>query len=156
MQKHIQLLGIIYIAYHSIGLVFASVVWGILSGIGFMSGDPQAAGILALVGTFVAGLLLSLSVPGIVGGVGILKGWWWSRYLVLVLGVFNLVRVPLGTILGVYTLLGADAERVDRLLRARWRCCGERTAAGCRGLAPYCARAKPSGLIAARLRRSSG
>ena len=54
MQKHIQLLGIIYIAYHSIGLVFASVVWGILSGIGFMSGDPQAAGILALVGTFVA------------------------------------------------------------------------------------------------------
>ena len=103
MQKHIQLLGIIYIAYHSIGLVFASVVWGILSGIGFMSGDPQAAGILALVGTFVAGLLLSLSVPGIVGGGGILKGWWWSRYLVLVLGVFNLVRVPLGTILGVYT-----------------------------------------------------
>lgn len=103
MQKHIQLLGIIYIAYHSIGLVFASVVWGILSGIGFMSGDPQAAGILALVGTFVAGLLLALSVPGIVGGVGILKGWWWSRYLVLVLGVFNLVRVPLGTILGVYT-----------------------------------------------------
>ena len=103
MQKHIQLLGIIYIAYHSIGLVFASVVWGILSGIGFMSGDPQAAGILALVGTFVAGLLLSLSVPGIVGGVGILKGWWWSRYLVLVLGVFNLVRLPLGTILGVYT-----------------------------------------------------
>jgi len=103
MQKHIQLLGIIYIAYHSIGLVFAWVVWGILSGIGFMSGDPQAAGILALVGTFVAGLLLALSVPGIVGGVGILKGWWWSRYLVLVLGVFNLVRVPFGTILGVYT-----------------------------------------------------
>ena len=103
MQKHIQLLGIIYIAYHAIGLVFAWVAWGILSGSGFMSGDPQAAGILTLIGTFVAGLVLALSVPGIIGGVGILKGWWWSRYLVLVLGLFNLVHVPLGTILGVYT-----------------------------------------------------
>ncbi len=103
MQKHIQLLGVIYIAYHAIGLLFAWLIWGVLSGIGFMSGDPQAAGILTLVGTVVAGLLLVLSVPGIVGGVGILKGWWWSRYLVLVLGLFNLVRVPLGTILGVYT-----------------------------------------------------
>ena len=87
MQKHIQLLGIIYIAYHAIGLVFAWVAWGILT----------------LIGTFVAGLVLALSVPGIIGGVGILKGWWWSRYLVLVLGLFNLVHVPLGTILGVYT-----------------------------------------------------
>lgn len=103
MQKHIQLLGVIYIAYHAIGLLFAWLIWGVLSAIGFMSGDPQAAGILTLIGTVVAGLLLVLSVPGIVGGVGILKGWWWSRYLVLVLGLFNLVRVPLGTILGVYT-----------------------------------------------------
>ncbi len=103
MQKHIQLLGIIYIAYHAIGLVFAWLIWGILSGIGFMSGDPQAAGIMTLIGTMIAGLFLVLSVPGIVGGVGILKGWWWSRYLVLVLGLFNLMHVPLGTILGVYT-----------------------------------------------------
>ncbi len=103
MHKHIQLLGIIYIAYHAIGWVFAWLIWGILSGIGFMSGDPQAAGIMTLIGTAIAGLLLVLSVPGIVGGVGILKGWWWSRYLVLVLGLLNLVHVPLGTILGVYT-----------------------------------------------------
>ncbi len=103
MQKHIQLLGIIYIAYHAIGLVFAWLIWGILSGIGFMSGDPQAAGIMTLIGTMIAGLFLVLSVPGIVGGVGILKGWWWSRYLVLVLGLFNLMHLPLGTILGVYT-----------------------------------------------------
>ena len=103
MQKHIQLLGVIYIAYHAIGLLFAWLIWGVLSSIGLMSGDPQAAAIMTLIGTVVAGLLLILSVPGVVGGVGILKGWWWSRYLVLVLGLFNLLHVPLGTILGVYT-----------------------------------------------------
>lgn len=104
MQKHIQLLGIIYIAYHAIGLVFAALIWGVLSSIGMMSGDPQAAGILTLVGTGIATLLFTLSAPGIVGGIGILKGWWWARYLVLLLGFLNLIRIPLGTILGIYTL----------------------------------------------------
>ncbi len=103
MQKHIQLLGIIYIVYHAIGLVFAWLIWGVLSGIGMMSGDPQAAGILTLVGTVIATLLFTLSAPGVVGGIGILKGWWWSRYLVLFLGFLNLIHIPLGTILGIYT-----------------------------------------------------
>jgi len=103
MQKHIQLLGILYIAYHAIGLVFAWLIWGILSGIGMLSGDPQAAGILSLVGTVVAVFLFFLSAPGVVAGIGFLKGWWWARYLGLVLGALNLIHVPLGTILGVYT-----------------------------------------------------
>ena len=103
MQKHIQLLGVIYIAYHAIGLMIAWMIWGILSGVGIMSGDPQAAGIMTLIGSVLAGLVLVLAVPGIIGGIGILKGWWWARYLVLVLALFNLLRVPLGTILGIYS-----------------------------------------------------
>ena len=103
MQKHLQLLGIIYIVYHAIGLIFAWLIWGVLSGIGMMSGDPQAAGILTLVGTVIAMLLFTLSAPGVVGGIGILKGWWWARYLVLLLGFLNLIHIPLGTVLGIYT-----------------------------------------------------
>lgn len=103
MQKHLQLLGILYIVYHAIGLIFAWLIWGLLAGVGLMSGDPQAAGVLTLIGTAIAALLFTLSVPGVVGGIGILKGWWWARYLVLLLGFFNLLRVPLGTVLGVYT-----------------------------------------------------
>jgi len=103
MQKHIQLLGVLYIVYHAIGLIFAWLIWGVLSGIGMMSGDPQAASILTLVGTVIAMLLFALSAPGVIGGVGILKGWWWSRYLVMILGGLNLIHIPLGTILGIYT-----------------------------------------------------
>lgn len=103
MQKHIQFLGVIYIVYHAIGLAFAWLIGGLLSGIGMLSGDPQAASILALVGTGIAMLLFVLSAPGVVAGIGILKGWWWARYLALVLGFFNLIHIPLGTILGIYT-----------------------------------------------------
>ena len=103
MQKHIQLLGILYIVYNALGLLIASLVWGVLSGVGMFSGDPQAAGILALIGTVIAILFFVFSAPGIIGGIGLLKGWWWSRYLVLVLGFLNLFNIPLGTILGIYT-----------------------------------------------------
>ena len=103
MQSHIKLLGILYIVYHAVGLLFAWIIWGVLSGVGMMSGDPTAAGILTIVGTVIATLLFALSAPGLIGGIGVLKGWWWARWLVLILGFFNLVNVPLGTILGVYT-----------------------------------------------------
>lgn len=103
MQKHIQLLGIIYILYHAIGLIFAWLIWGVMSGIGMLSGDPQAATIMTFIGTMIATLLFALSAPGVVGGIGLLKGWWWARYLVLILGLLNLIQVPLGTILGIYT-----------------------------------------------------
>jgi hypothetical protein len=103
MQKHIQLLGILYVIYNAFGLIFAWFIWGILSTVGMLSGDPAAMGILAAVGTVIAVIFFFLSAPGVVAGIGVLKGWWWARWLTLILGFFNLIYIPLGTILGVYT-----------------------------------------------------
>lgn len=103
MHKHVQLLGILYIVYHAFGLIIAWLIWGVLSGVGMISGDPNAAMVLGLVGTVVATLFFVLSAPGVLAGVGLLKEWWWARYLALVLGFLNLIHIPLGTILGVYT-----------------------------------------------------
>lgn len=103
MQKHIQLLGILYIIYNAFGLIFAWFIWGILSTVGMLSGDPTAMGILSAVGTVVAMIFFFLSAPGLVAGIGVLKGWWWARWLTLILGFFNLIYIPLGTILGIYT-----------------------------------------------------
>jgi hypothetical protein len=61
-------------------------------------------GILSIVGGSVALFVLALSVPGIVGGIGILKYKPWSRYLVMVLAALGLINIPIGTIVGVYTL----------------------------------------------------
>lgn len=50
-------------------------------------------------------LVAVLSIPGFLGGVGILKRRRYARILLLVLGTINLVSFPaLGTILGVYTI----------------------------------------------------
>ena len=45
-----------------------------------------------------------LAVPSIAGGVGLLKGKFWARILVLILGIFNLIDFPIGTLIGIYTI----------------------------------------------------
>jgi hypothetical protein len=45
-----------------------------------------------------------LSAPGLIGGIYLLKHRPWARILVLVLGFINLIEIPIGTALGIYTI----------------------------------------------------
>ena len=48
--------------------------------------------------------MLTLSVPSIIAGVGLLKRRSWARILTIVLSVLNLINIPFGTLLGIYGL----------------------------------------------------
>jgi hypothetical protein len=49
--------------------------------------------------------MVLLGFPGLLAGYGLLKRKPWARYLALILGVLELVNFPVGTAIGVYTLL---------------------------------------------------
>jgi hypothetical protein len=48
--------------------------------------------------------LAALSVPGIVAGIGLLKRKSWGCFLAMVVSVLGMLNVPLGTLIGIYTL----------------------------------------------------
>jgi len=50
-------------------------------------------------------ILLILSLPGIIAGVGLLKFRPWARIVAIILGALHLLSFPFGTALGVYTLI---------------------------------------------------
>ena len=52
----------------------------------------------------IGGLIVVTSIPEIIGGIGLLKKQGWARILVLILGFLNLLDIPIGTALGVYTI----------------------------------------------------
>ncbi len=104
MEQHVKILGIIYIVLSALGLLGGLVTLLTLGGAGAMSGDPEAMAITGAVGTVVAIFFLILSLPGILGGWGLLNRKSWARYLIIVLGIINLINIPIGTILGIYTL----------------------------------------------------
>jgi hypothetical protein len=104
IDQHIMILGWLHVVGSAIFLAIAAFVFFILTGIGVVSGDPQAVTVLSLVGTSVGVFLSILALPGIAAGIGLLRRKSWGRVLAIVVGILNLINFPVGTIIGVYTL----------------------------------------------------
>lgn len=114
LGQHIKILAWLHIVGHAIFLIIGGFLFTLLTGIGAVSGDAQALAILTVVGTSLGVLLALLAVPGMVAGYGLLRRRAWGRYLAIVVGIFNLVNFPIGTVIGAYTLIillqnGAEA-----------------------------------------------
>jgi hypothetical protein len=104
MERHISIVGGLHIAYNCIGLLVGLSLFMVLTGIGVFTGDDVAFTALALVGTFLVGLFLIGTIPGIIGGIFLLQRREWARILVIILSFFDLLHVPIGTCLGAYSI----------------------------------------------------
>ena len=111
MERHITVVGVLHIAYNVVGILIGLTLFTFLTGIGIFTGDDVALTVLTLVATFLAGLFLIGSIPGVIGGIFLLQRREWARILVIIVSFFDLLHVPLGTLLGAYSLwvlLNAD------------------------------------------------
>ena len=112
MTTHVKVLGVLYIIFSALGVcaaLFVGLGVGIASGIvGANAGSSEEAAvalpIIGVAGTALVVFLLALSLPGLIGGIGLLKFQPWARILGIVLSVINLINIPFGTVLGVYGL----------------------------------------------------
>jgi len=102
MQQHVTILGWLYLVGHAVFLMIGAFLFILLTGIGLAVDDPEARLVLPLVGTAVGWLLILLGLPGLIAGYGLLTVKPWARVLALVIGIFNLANVPIGTIIGAY------------------------------------------------------
>jgi len=81
------------------------------------SSDSLAAiPILGMIGGFVFILVLVLSLPGLIIGIGLVQFRPWARIAGIILSAFDLLSVPpFGTALGIYglwVLLNSETERM--------------------------------------------
>jgi hypothetical protein len=116
MKSQIELLGILHTVYSGIGILMAIACFVLLSGIGWFSGDPEALGILTVVGSVIAVFLTVVSVPGLIAGIGLLRRRPWARILAIVVSCLDLFNIPFGTALGVYTFYVLMNDEAIRLL----------------------------------------
>jgi hypothetical protein len=104
MEKHIRLLGTLYIIFSALFMAGAVVLYMLITTAGVISGDETAIFVTWIVGAVIGGFLFLVSIPGIIGGIGLLKHKQWAKILVLIIGIINLINFPIGTILGIYTI----------------------------------------------------
>ena len=110
MQDHVKILAVVNIIFGALGLIAALVILLVFGGLASFVGTQAdadariAVPILGAVGGIIALVVMALSIPGIIAGIGQLRFREWARIMGIVLSALNLLHIPLGTILGVYGL----------------------------------------------------
>jgi hypothetical protein len=130
MEKHITVVGVLNIVYSAMNLLGAAVLVGVAVGTKYIVEvlyyrhviDPrdfpyELWDIIPAFLVLVAILLVLFSLPGIIGGIGVLRRKEWGRIMVLVISFFNLLNIPLGTVLGGYSIWAMMTSETVRLFR---------------------------------------
>ena len=101
---HVRLLGILWLALSAFRLVPGLFLVAMFrhGSMAFLPPDVPffVHGLLRGAGVFILGS----AVAGILAGWGLLDRQPWARMLAIILAVFNLIDMPFGTGLGIYTL----------------------------------------------------
>ena len=102
MNKHVTTLGILFISFSCLLCVGGIVFSWVIPMAGNISGNDVAMRITSIIGDTLGTVLIIMSMPGFVGGIGLLKRKYWARILILVLCFLSLLSIPFGTALGIY------------------------------------------------------
>ncbi len=129
MEKHITLVGILNIVYEFFALIGACVLFAIAMGFryffevlsryhhnGMDEIPPEILEIVPIILTAIGILILVFSILGIIGAIGVIKRKEWGRIMMLVISFFNLIHIPLGTVLGVYSIWVLLNDETIRLM----------------------------------------
>jgi len=123
MAQHVKILGVLNIVFGAMGVLGAIVVLLIFGGLSAVGGLSDNAPNLPLVGVismgaiggFVFILILVLSLPSLITGIGLVQFRPWGRVLGIVMSALHLFNIPFGTALGIYglwVLLNRETEQM--------------------------------------------
>lgn len=111
MEKHITILGILFILFHVTTLAVGIILLLTFMGVGLITTfsiqhfTPLPVGLLTGIGWLIGGGFIIISLPGVITGAGLIRFKPWGRILALVLAVFQIVNFLFGTALAVYAFI---------------------------------------------------
>lgn len=104
MERHINVVAALQIGLSIFGIVLGIVVFTVLNITVSFVDEMEAQKVLTIIGNVLIILFVSLSIPGIIAGIGLFKRKEWARILTLIISVLDLFNFPLGTAVGVYSI----------------------------------------------------
>jgi hypothetical protein len=112
MEKHINIVAALQIAFSILGIIIGVAGFVILRIVGDISGDHEAQFILSIIANIAIVFFAIISIPGIIAGFGLLKRKEWARILTLIISVLDLFSFPFGTAVGVYSIWALSNNEV--------------------------------------------
>jgi hypothetical protein len=119
MDTHVTIVGGLHIAFGLLGLMGMAFAMIFVVGAGVAMAEAGHGLFGTLIGTIALAFLAVLSLPGLIGGIGLLMRKNWGRILVIIVSFVQLINIPFGTVLGAYSLWVLLQEDTRRLLVER-------------------------------------
>ena len=104
MEKHINIVAALQIGLSIFNLLIAFLIFTVLKLVGGFVDDANANTVLSIIADVFAIVLIIISVPGILAGMGLYKRKEWARILTLVLSIIEIFSFPFGTAIGIYSI----------------------------------------------------
>jgi hypothetical protein len=128
MESHIKAVGLLHVILGSLGILaglVVMVVFGALAGVVQFSDSSRnsalAVPVLGAIGTMIFIVVVLISVPGLIGGIGLMRMAPWARIFMIVISAIELLHFPLGTALGIYGLWVLTKPETEALMASRNR-----------------------------------
>jgi hypothetical protein len=105
MKKHVTLVAALQIGFSAIGLIGAIVLYFVFTFAGsFVQNEEIAVAVLRFFSVALPLAVGSVSLIGLIGGIGLLTYQDWARILVMIVAAVGCLNIPLGTAKGVYSI----------------------------------------------------
>jgi len=127
MRDQVSVVGILWIILGILTILVSAFI-GLLGGGGVLMGilnvghdrDAAAAGtILAGVFGIIAIFIFVMGLVALLAGMGLRKWRPWARIVTIILSILNLLSFPIGTAIGIYSLVVLFNEEVVAAFNAR-------------------------------------
>jgi hypothetical protein len=116
MESHVKAVGIIHIAFSALGIIMALVIFSVLNIVAKIPDvDKEAIRVLQIVGVVLPWFFIVFSLPGIIGGIGLLKLQGWAKIIVLIISFLGLLNFPIGTAVGIYSIWVLFDKRTEKI-----------------------------------------
>lgn len=114
MQQHYKILGILYLVYAGLNILIGFMIGSMLHMVsGFnMSTDDEM--VLNIISTVIPVILIIVSLPNLVAGIGLLYQKRWALILGVILSIFNIMSLPFGTGISIYSIYILVKEEEER------------------------------------------
>lgn len=130
MRQHVKILAVLHIVLGCLGVLAALVVLTIFGGLAALAGMSNHGGIggdefpatpfFGILGAVIMVVILVVSLPGLIAGIGLLNFQPWARILTIIISALELPAFPFHTALGIYGLWVLLSNEGAALFDRQW------------------------------------
>ncbi|MEK7728951.1 MAG: hypothetical protein AAB354_11090 [candidate division KSB1 bacterium] len=104
MKNHLKILGVLYLLHGLLGVLVVAGYLNARTEFQTLVGSSMLPFSTHGFGVILVFLFAATSLLGVLGGLALLAEKSWAGSLILILGFINLLNLPLGAMLGIYTI----------------------------------------------------